>query len=169
MASLLSFFFLLLFYSAAAAIFAFVCLRSGVDLTTFHRVLCMACFFKLESLLNQSLDMLHKHAGWGYDAVGVGRTLLTSLISKITKNMSRWKHDVDCYEWVNILKLATIVEDFMFHRPTQTADNQGDNPQTGMPFLLRRGMASGSVVRRRRFKPSSYILQVPLMKTTSSS
>jgi hypothetical protein len=44
---------------------------------------------KLEPLLNQSLDMLHKHAGWGYDAVGVGRTLLTSLISKIAKNMSR--------------------------------------------------------------------------------
>jgi hypothetical protein len=44
---------------------------------------------------------------------------------------------------VNVLKLATIVEDFMFHRPTKASDNHGDNPGTGMPYLLRHGMSSG--------------------------
>jgi hypothetical protein len=90
----------------------------------------------IDKVLSRFFAQLTLQVGWTAPAVGLGRSILSSLLVKVGNGAKRWKSQVDRPEWDSLFKVANVVEEFIFYRPAQeatmadiTAEESSDVPK----------------------------------------
>lgn len=92
----------------------------------------------IDKVLHRCFVQLQLQAGWGEDAVAVGRSLLHSLLVKVGNGAKRWQTSYDSPEWSQLLKLASFIEEFLFYRPVQEqVDEVTEEPEVPTMLQLR--------------------------------
>ncbi|MES1908449.1 MAG: hypothetical protein MHM6MM_001384 [Cercozoa sp. M6MM] len=73
-----------------------------------------------DTLLRSMTSLFSQTGGWTTLSVPIGRLLLLSLLSKVSKNYREISRDYRLPHWQNLLSLLAVVESFILHRARST-------------------------------------------------